>query len=163
MESEDDGQLPFMDVRVRKEENVFTTAVYWKPTFTGLYTRWDSYCPISQKIALHCSRVQRAKKICSPQYFDGEMETLQLIFENNGYPGPIVSRVIQQTLESEPVRTSQQRKEDKVFIRLPWLGPKSAAFRNRIHRATTDALPDSKAVCTFTTRRMFNTYFQQKA
>ena len=85
------------------------------------------------------------------------METLQSIFEKNGYPGPIVSRVIQQTLESEPMRTSQQRKEDKVLIRLPWLGPKSAAFRNRIHRATIDALPDCKAVCIFTTRRMFNT------
>ena len=47
MESEDDGQLPFMDVRVRKEENVFTTAIYRKPTFTGLYTRWDSYGPTS--------------------------------------------------------------------------------------------------------------------
>ena len=157
MESEDDGQLPFMDVRVRKEENVFTTAVYRKPTFTGLYTRWDSYCPTSQKIALVRSLVQRARKICSPQYLDGEMEMLQSIFEKNGYPGPIVSRVIQQTLESEPRPTSQQRKEDKVFIRLPWLGPKSAAFRNRIHRATIDALPDCKAVCTFTTRRMFNT------
>ena len=157
MESEDDGQLPFMDVRVRKEENVFTTAVYRKPTFTGLYTRWDSYCRTSQKIALVRSLVQRARKICSPQYLDGEMETLQSIFEKNGYPGPIVSRVIQQTLESEPRPTGQQRKEDKVFIRLPWLGPKSAAFRNRIHRATIDALPDCKAVCTFKTRRMFNT------
>ena len=124
-------------------------------------------CPTSQKIALVRSLVQRARKICSPQYLDGEMETLQLIFEKNGYPGPIVSHVIQQTLESEPRRTSQQRKEDKVFIRLPWLGPKSAAFRNRIHRATIDALPDCKAVCTFLTRRMFNTarktYFQRKA
>ena len=45
-----------------------------------------------------------------------------------------------------------------MCIRLLWLGPKSAAFRNRIHRATIDALPDSKAVCTFTNRRMFNTW-----
>ena len=110
MESEDDGQLPFMDVRVRKEENVFATAVYRKPTFTGLYTRWDSYCPTSQKIALVRSLVQRAMRICSPQYVDGEMETLQSIFEKNGHPGSIVSRVIQQTLESEPRRTSQQRR-----------------------------------------------------
>ena len=157
MESEDNGQLPFMDVRVRIEENVFTTAIYRKPTFTGLYTRWDSYGPTSQKIALVRSLVQRARKICSPQYLDGEVKTLQSIFEKNGYPGPIVSRVTQQTLESEPMRTGEQRKVDKVFMRLPWLGPKSAAFRNRIHRATIEALPDCKAVCTFTTRRLFNT------
>ena len=82
---------------------------------------------------------------------------MQSIFEKNGCPGPIVSRVRQQTLESEPMRTGEQRKADKVYIRLPWLGPKSAAFRNRIHRATIKALPDCKAVCTFTTRRLFNT------
>ena len=76
------------------------------------------------------------------------MKTLQSIFEKNGYPGPIVSRVIQQTVESEPMRTGEQTKVDKVFIRLPWpwLGPKSAAFTNRIHRATIEALPDCKAV-----------------
>ena len=106
----------------------------------------------SQKIALVRSLVRRARTICSPQYLDGEVKTLQSIFEKNGYPGPIVSRVIQQTLESEPIRTGEQRKVDKVFIRLSWLGPKSAAFRNRIHRATIEALPDCKAVCTFTTR-----------
>ena len=84
MESEDDGQLPFMDVRVRKEENVFTTAVYRKPTFTGLYTRWDSYCPTSEKIALVRSLVQRARKICSPQYLH---ERTQRGFEG-GSPNP---------------------------------------------------------------------------
>ena len=115
MESEDDGLLPFMDARVRKE-NVFTTAIYRKPTFTGLYTQWDSYGPTSQKIALVHSLVQRARKICSPQYLDGEVKSVQSTFEKNGYPGPIVSRVIQQALESEPMRTGEQRKEDKVHV-----------------------------------------------
>ena len=54
-------------------------------------------------------------------------------------------------------RTGEQRKGEKVFIRLPWLGTKSAAFRDRIHRATIEALPDCMPVCTFTTRRLFNT------
>ena len=44
-----------------------------------------------------------------------------------------------------------------MFIHLPWLGPKSGAFRNWIHRATIEALRDCKAVCTFTTCRLFNT------
>ena len=52
MEGEEERQLPFMDVLVHSELNRFTTSVYPKPTFTGLYTPWDSYCPTSRKIAL---------------------------------------------------------------------------------------------------------------
>ena len=35
MESEDDGQLLFIPERVRKEDKVLTTAIFWRPTFTG--------------------------------------------------------------------------------------------------------------------------------
>ena len=98
MEGEKERRLPFMDVLVRREQNRFTTSVCCKPTFTGLYTRWDSYCPTSRKIALIRSLTQRAKKICSPQYLNDEAENLQAIFRKNGYPEPIVSRIIKQTL-----------------------------------------------------------------
>ena len=64
MEGEENGRLPFMDVLVRREMAGFTTTIYRKPTFTGLYTRWDSYCATGQKIALIRSLTQRAKKIC---------------------------------------------------------------------------------------------------
>ena len=38
-----------MEVLVRRQQNRFTTSVYRKPTFTGLYTRWASYCPTKQE------------------------------------------------------------------------------------------------------------------
>ena len=46
MESEVDGKLPFLDVLVLRDEvsEEFLTTIYRKPTFTGLYTRWDSFC-----------------------------------------------------------------------------------------------------------------------
>ena len=52
MEREIDGKLPFLDIQVFRESNRFTTSIYRKPTFTRVYTRWDSFCPASQKIAL---------------------------------------------------------------------------------------------------------------
>ena len=53
MEAEQDKELPFMDVRVhRNKDGTFTRSVYRKPTFTGLYTRWDSFCATYHKIGL---------------------------------------------------------------------------------------------------------------
>ena len=155
MEGEEDGRLPFLDVLVRKEEKGFSTAIYRKPTFTGLYTRWDSYCSTNQKISLIRSLTHRAKKICSPQHLKAETEKLLVLFEKNGYPTPIVRRVIQQTLD-KPLAVESQKLE-KVFIRLPWLGPTSAVLGNRILKVTKDVIPICKPICVFTTRKMFNT------
>ena len=80
------GQLPFMDMLVRKEEGIFPTAIYRKPTSTGLCTRWDSYCSgTGKKIALMHSLSRRAKKICSPQHFGDEIKRLKVILRTNGY------------------------------------------------------------------------------
>ena len=157
MEGEENGRLPFMDVLVRREMAGFTTTIYRKPTFTGLYTRWDSYCATGQKIALIRSLTQRAKKICSAQYLDAEVENLKKIFCKNGYPEPIVRRVMQQALDHQPALATESKKQQKVFIRLPWLGLTSAAFGNRIRRVTHEAIPICQPVCVFTTRRMLTT------
>ena len=65
VDSEIDNQLPFMDVGVRRQDGKFRRSVYRKPTFTGLYTRWESLGPTSQKIALIRSLTSRAINICS--------------------------------------------------------------------------------------------------
>ena len=42
-EYDKDNKLPFLDVLVHKEDKGFMISVYRKPTFTGLYTRFDSF------------------------------------------------------------------------------------------------------------------------
>ena len=160
MESEEEGQLPFLEVLVMKEAGKFATTIYRKPTFTGLYTRWDSYCATGQKIALLRSLTQRAKKISSPQHLGNEITKLKSIFSINVYPEPIVDRVMRHVLESgpgPPAPAAESRKLDKVYIRLSWLGPTSTGFKNRIFRTTRAATTTCTPVCVFTTRRMLST------
>ena len=45
MEREMDGALPFLDVGVARVNGGLQRSVHRKPTFTGFYTRWDSFCP----------------------------------------------------------------------------------------------------------------------
>ena len=49
---ERDGKLSFMDVFLERVPGGFQQSVYLKPTFTGLYTRWDFFAPTSEKINL---------------------------------------------------------------------------------------------------------------
>ena len=153
MESEVEGQLPFLEVLVMKDAGKFATTIYLKPTFTGLYKRWDSYCATGQKFALLRSLTQRAKKFCSPQHLGNEITKLKSIFSINGYPEPIVDRVMRHFLESCPgplAPAAESRKLDKVYIRLPGLCPTSTGFKNRIFRTAPEATTTCTPVCALT-------------
>ena len=70
-EEENDNKLPFLDVLVRRDINVssqlkqFTTNIYRKPTFSGLYTNFHSFIPESYKKGLLLTLLFRTYSICS--------------------------------------------------------------------------------------------------
>ena len=49
---ESHNSLPFLDVHVRPNDNKYITSVYRKPTFSGVYTNYDSFIPASYKSSL---------------------------------------------------------------------------------------------------------------
>ena len=51
-ETEKDGQMPFLDVNVYRENGKFATNVYRKETFTGVYTNVSSLIPLEHKFRL---------------------------------------------------------------------------------------------------------------
>ena len=155
MESESDGKLPFLDVLVMRNDGQLRTTIYRKPTFTGLYVRWDSYCSPDRKISLIRSLTIRAKRICSPEHLDNELSRLKVILLSNGYPAGIVERVIDDTLRLKPPVLSARLKP--VYLRLPWLGTTSSAFKNRLETLTRKTVPWCRLFCIFTSRVMFNT------
>ena len=63
--------MSFLDVNIILEKDKFTTSVYRKPTFSGIYTHFDSFLPSSNKIGL----------LNTLSYFK-----LIDVFKNNGYP-----------------------------------------------------------------------------
>ena len=56
--------LPFLDVLVEKNDHKFVTSIYRKPTFTGQYIRWNSFCPMKRKTNLISTLVHRALVTC---------------------------------------------------------------------------------------------------
>ena len=158
MESEADRKLPFLDVLVFRDDHHFSTTVYRKPTFTGLYTRWDSYCATGRKIALIRSLTVRAKRICSHEHLQNEITNLKSIFEKNGYPPGIINRIIEQTMNPRPPVLTAAPK--LVHLRLPWVGVLSSSVQNQIGNAMRKATPWCRLACCFTSRNAFRTFLK---
>ena len=91
VEGECDDRLPFMDVLVERVGGDLLRSVYRKPSFTGVYTRWDSFAPTSHKINLIKSLTLRSMRICTPSRLGDEVAKLREIFVKNGYPSQLVN------------------------------------------------------------------------
>ena len=83
-EKESNHSLPFLDVLVERHDSQFLTSVYRKPTFTGQYLRWNSFCSQKQKINLIGTLVHRAFMICSKSKLDPELDKIRSILLENG-------------------------------------------------------------------------------
>ena len=76
----------FLNVKVIREDNVFTTLVYRKTSFSGVYTHFDSYMPLSYKFSLVSTIIFRSFTIRSDMpKFHQEICKIKDIFTKNGY------------------------------------------------------------------------------
>ena len=148
------GKLPFLDALVIRKDDGFMTSLYRKPTFTGLYTPWDSFTATRYKINLIKALVHRVKRICSPQFVDQELNTLKDIFRKNGYPESIIERNITSQPYTRPAFIGPSR--CPAFIRLPWLGTRPAMLlEKKIKEAVRTAYFAAKVLFVYTTTRAF--------
>lgn len=163
MEMETDGKLPFLDVDIQRVDDTLIRSVYRKPTFSGLYTRWDSFCDTRQKINLVKSLTSRAIKICSPATLEGELNNLRRIFSENGYPDDIVNNTMKRvkdastaSLNTSSTPPAEGEPSDKlVTLKLPWKGRISARFRKDIERTVRESFRVHLRVY-FSTKKAFS-------
>ena len=132
LEKENNFTLPFLDVLVYKDTSAFLTTVYHKPTFTGLYIRWTSFCPKKRKINLIKTLTHPTLMICSESKLDYEVEftighfvimaSLKSLF-NLSSGIKFLTSVKLNLILSRGV---------PVYLRLPWFGDISDRFANQI-------------------------------
>ena len=65
IEKEEDGRLPFLDINIFGEYDKFSTNVYRKKTFSGVYTNFKSFIPETYKIGLIKSFLFQYFSLCS--------------------------------------------------------------------------------------------------
>ena len=86
-EIEENGSLSFLDITITRENNKFVTSVYRKPTFSGVFTNFESFIPEMHKRGLIETLLHRSFRLCSScKNFHQEIEILKSIFKQSNYP-----------------------------------------------------------------------------
>ena len=135
VEKEFRHQRAFLDVFAHKTSTAFLTAVYRKPTFSGLYTRWDSFCLQQRKINLIKTLVHRALMISSKCFLDDEIEFIRSTLSKNGYPLSVLDSVVLDVLNKfvRAKRCTVNKCPD--YLRLPYIGSRGEKFATYITAA----------------------------
>jgi hypothetical protein len=151
---ESNNSIDFLDVLVTNEQNELTTALYRKPTYTGLYMLWDSNQNRRYKLGLIRTLVIRIYRICSTkEIIKEELNRLRVTLKDNGYPPHIIKRGI---TEAEIVmnRTSQNKKDENdnrkvIFFTIKYYGQESVIFASRIKKFCKKMLPNLRVEFAF--------------
>ena len=89
-EVEENGSLSFLDIKISRENNKCVTSVYRKPTFTGVFTNFESFILDIYKRGLIETLLYRSFRLCSNnENFHREIETLRSILKHNNPVIPI--------------------------------------------------------------------------
>ena len=99
IENEKDNRMSFLDVNIIREKDKFTTSVYRKPTFSGIYTHFDSFLPSSSKIDLLHILLYICFQICSG-WMKFHLVKLIDVFKCNGYPENFINNCFRVFLDN---------------------------------------------------------------
>ena len=98
-DSEQDNSFSFLDVKICREKDKFTTSVSRKNTFSGIYTNFSSFVALEHKFGLVYTLLHRSFTIVSDfPKSQFEVETLKKKLHKNAYPTKFVDKCIAKLL-----------------------------------------------------------------
>ncbi len=106
MEEEQEGCLPFMDVRfARQSDGSLIREVYQKPTHTNRYVLFTSHHPKAVKAGIVQGLAGRAIRVCSNvEERDKELQRISEAMACNGYPKRFTEKAISKQIKRESMR-----------------------------------------------------------
>ena len=128
------------------------TSIYRKPTFSGLYLKFDSFVPIQFKRGLINSLLYRAWKICSTeQAFQSDMSKIQSLLLSNGYPRNFFESCKKHFLTNIDKRVAPEfgPEKKKIYFSLPYIGIDSAKLKRQIMRLVNHVNPSLQLIVIF--------------
>ena len=85
----------FLDVKITRSNNQLITSVFRKATFSGVFTNFKSFMPVTYKFGLVHTLLHRSFSICSSyEKFHEEIVLLKEVCKKNEYPQFFIDKCI---------------------------------------------------------------------
>ena len=165
MDAEINNQLSFLDIKVFRSLEGFSTSVFRKSTFTGLGLNFFSFCPINFKLNSCKTLMHRAFTICSSWLgLHEEIMFLEKYFKNNCYPSCYFSKVVRNFLDStfRPLPQQITVPKLKVYISLPYMGNLTSSVKHELTKSLETLYPYVKFNFIFKNTFTINSLFRFK-
>ena len=167
-DKEKDSTLPFLDINIQKGDNEFTTSIYRKPTFTGLFSKYYAFSSKQNKENLVYTLTVRAFNICS-NYFklDAELIFLKDVLQKNGYPLNFIEYSIGKMLKKLYCSDIDKKMnfdvpKAKVYFSTFYLGEISKQLSNDIKKIVSQSYPQVNLLIIFKTHSTIGGQFTFK-
>lgn len=163
-EVESNNSLSFLDVNVNRYNENFLTSLYRKPTFSGVYTNFNSFLPELYKQSLVSTLMFRIYTICSSwELINKEVTNLRKILRGNAYPATLLDKLIKtffsRMKNRVPVHTVPKQ---KFQIVLPFLGSVSGIVQKKLKSLARKYLPASDIIVIFKSPARLSSVFSFK-
>ena len=151
--------MPFLDVQLSFTDNIITTAVYRKNTFTGRLLNYKSIAPKIWKIGLIKTMIYRAYHLSSSwKKFHEEIMSIKDIFAFNDYPFWQVDKIIKKFLNSHfnhenDEATNKAKEQNFIVIKIPYYGKATLTLKRNINKLLR-RFENTKVKICFTCRRL---------
>ena len=147
-EAELDNYLPFLDVQVTRTAGKFITSIYRKPTYSGVYTNYNSFLPLIYKVNLISTLLFRIYTLCSNwSLIHTEIQKVKAVLKKNQFPETLIDKVIKRflSLRHSTSGTNEKEKSKKTIqIILPFLGTVTGKVERSLQKALKTHLPNYK-------------------
>jgi hypothetical protein len=134
-EREEGGVLPFLDVKITKEENKLTTTVYRKATDSGRYLHYASNHPRSVKMGVAACLLKRAETHCENKKEKKiEKQLVVTTLKKYGYPQSVFNELErkEKRKKEEDKKVEEEKKVEKEYkhvVAIPYIAGLSEAIR----------------------------------
>ena len=93
IKKEKDTKISFLDISISRNNNALGTSIFRKPTFSGVYTNFNSFLPTEYKRGLLHTLLYRTYNICSSYLqIHEEINHLKSVWQKNSFPEAAVQR-----------------------------------------------------------------------
>ncbi|XP_066928819.1 uncharacterized protein [Clytia hemisphaerica] len=115
LERENNGSIPFLDMRIIRNNKKLESTWYTKPTDTGLLMNFHALAPLKYKRSVVVGMLHRISRACSTrQNRDDSIKRARDILIKNQYPNQFVESIISDTLKKIDAPTLAEEEKDEV-------------------------------------------------